>query len=111
MTPALQAWNDAVQERLDSGCQPTDMADRFTPAQLRNFMRDYAAALPPAGTIALALQPREFDHILAGLRVYQQMLEMHSAVCQDVEEIATEHGPEMTPEEIDALCQRLNTGN
>lgn len=57
-----------------------------------------------------AVSDRELDWILAALRVYQTMLTMHSAVCQDVEDIATEHGPEPTVEELDALCERLNGG-
>ena len=51
---------------------------------------------------------QEFDHILAGLRVYQAMLEMSSRVCDDVKEIATEHGKQMTPLQIDRFCEKIN---
>lgn len=59
------------------------------------------------GEVSFSLSRREYDHVIAALRVYQTMMEMHSAVCQDVEDIATEHGEEMTPEEIDGLVQRI----
>lgn len=58
--------------------------------------------------VKLNVCAQEFDWILAALRVYQAMINMNSAVCQDVEEIATEHGEEPTDEEIDQLCERLN---
>ena len=60
--------------------------------------------------VGFSLTRREYDHVIAALRVYQTMLEMHSAVCQDVEDIATEHGEEMLPEEIDAFIEKLQFG-
>ena len=51
---------------------------------------------------------QEFDTIIAALRVYQCMLSMESAVCDDVSEIATEHGPALTVDDIDEFVERIN---
>lgn len=58
--------------------------------------------------MTITVSQREFDHIIAALRVYQTMLTMNSAVCQDVEDIATEHGEQMTADEVGELCVRIN---
>lgn len=62
--------------------------------------------------IRLSLTPRQFDHIIAGLRVYQDFLAVCgdpcAAACAKVHEIATEHGPLMTAEEIDAFVEEIN---
>ena len=58
------------------------------------------------------MNARELATVLAALRVYQQQLEMNGgAPPQDVEHVATngfEFEP-MTTEEIDGLCEGLNT--
>lgn len=56
----------------------------------------------------LKVTPQEFDNILAALRAYETLLHMNSAICQDVEEIAEEHGEAFGPEEVGNLCERLN---
>ena len=61
--------------------------------------------------VTVNVDRRGFDHIVAALRVYQTMLEMNSAVCQDVENIAEEHGEIMTPAEIDDLVEEINSGS
>ena len=59
---------------------------------------------------------REFDTILAGLRMWQWALEPGGDYPSDFErvqailEIASEHGKPLTAEDIDSLCERLNTG-
>ena len=57
----------------------------------------------------IKVNERELDTILAALRVYQTMLNMQSAVVDDVHNIASEHGEPMTEAEIDTLCENLNS--
>ena len=60
-------------------------------------------------TIKLSLTPREFDTILAALRLFQRpqaWLANYGDV--DITDIATEHGDIMTSEEVDELCERHN---
>lgn len=53
------------------------------------------------------LNPREFDAVLAGLRVLQRAIQRGDASA--VDEILTHSGPALSVLEIDAMCERLNT--
>jgi len=52
---------------------------------------------------------RQFDTILAALRYYQSALDRQSAAYLAVYDIAAAHGAPLTTDQIDVLCERLNT--
>jgi DNA polymerase III delta subunit len=58
------------------------------------------------GFISIRVSAREFDTILAALRLYQE--HEPGEIRTEVQEMASEHGKALTNEEIDALCERIN---
>jgi len=59
--------------------------------------------------VIAALDDRELGHILAGLRLLQRTMR-HSADLGDIATDAGKHEP-MSPDEIDNLCEHLNTAS
>lgn len=57
--------------------------------------------------IVLKVSEREFDAILAGLRLWQSERERGQEPMMD---IATEHGKALSSDEVDDLCERINCG-
>lgn len=67
----------------------------------------------PDVTFNIEVTAREFDQILAGLRMLASLhpaVPYRTVVLSDFHKIAQEHGPIFTPEEIGAFCQFLNGG-
>jgi hypothetical protein len=67
------------------------------------------------GRRVISPTPRQFDHIIAGLRAYQSILiacdgpmGKYRAIANKLKPLATEHGELMTPEEIDAFIEEIN---
>jgi hypothetical protein len=62
--------------------------------------------------VNLTVSKIEFNAILAGLRQLQQALERPDGFGTYDADILTNGGDEkaITPEEIDTLCERINTG-
>lgn len=54
---------------------------------------------------------REFNTVLAALRCYQQQMEMNGGLPpRDFQDIAMDGGDDyLDTEEIDALCERINS--
>jgi hypothetical protein len=63
-------------------------------------------------TIPLGFLVREFDTIMAALRVYQRYLECDLGKDPQFDSfvamIAEDHGPALEPHDIDLLCQKIN---
>ncbi len=65
----------------------------------------------PEVSYHVELTAREFDHVLAGLRLYQRAIvpRPEGVIClPSCFEIATEHGPELSFDQLEGLCTRLN---
>jgi hypothetical protein len=57
----------------------------------------------------MQLSPSELDTVLAALRYWQSALTRRVVPFFSFMQIAEEHGPALTAEAIDALCERINT--
>jgi|HubBroStandDraft_3_1064219.scaffolds.fasta_scaffold06339_5 hypothetical protein len=57
----------------------------------------------------MQLSPAELDTVLAALRYWQSALTRRVVPFFSFMQIAEEHGPALTAEAIDALCERINT--
>jgi hypothetical protein len=57
----------------------------------------------------MQLSPAELDTVLAALRYWQSALTRQVVPFFSFMQIAEEHGPALTAEAIDALCERINT--
>jgi hypothetical protein len=77
--------------------------------QKRGKMKDLAAN----GFVAVRVSAREYDTIIAALRMWQSDVtdEMtdDEGIPADFAEIALEHGNALTSEEIDALIERVQS--
>jgi|SRR5579872_3556642 len=63
----------------------------------------------PSVTIQLELSAREFDLILAALRLYQYALECEPTTAERVQWITRDHDDKpVTAEEVETLAERIN---
>jgi hypothetical protein len=82
------------------------------------FLDQHGNVQPPNCSRTTAITPRERDTILAALRLWQHAqdgsVSLYNKDCDTLQELEDEiacgdHGNPLTNDEIDALCERVNT--
>jgi hypothetical protein len=95
-------------------CVPTDhtSAGPFPWHTIVQEQQPIKASKASQSTVPLRVRVREFDTIMAALRVYQRYLERDRGKDPDfdssVAAIAEDHGRALEPDDIDLLCEKIN---